>query len=204
MKSFGSVLLGIVLLTFPAHALGHSKQIKAIQEYCGRVEAEFAGSSPVVFSGPDPWTVLDEVPARMGDQALALVYSDGFVPKWVFLRIAGPREEGWSEDIDYYFRNDGSIAKRERHLQILPANMTLIQTTFYERGKVLKTVTHHHSLGHGKQNVAAFNDEPAPDYMSIDDLPFRSEDDGETEFVSLRKRLIQIPNQVFHILNSDR
>ncbi len=199
MRILGSVLLAVALLTPPAHALGHSKQIKAIQNYCGEIGAEFSGASPEVFSGPDPWTELDDVPANMGDQALALVYSEGFKPKWVFLRIAGPEKEKWSEDIDYYFRDDGTIAKRERHLQISSANMTLVETTYYEHGKVLKDATRHHSLGPGKQKISVFSDEPAPDYMTVDDLPFSGNDDAGTELISLRKRLVQVPNQVFRI-----
>ena len=199
MRMLGSVLLAAVLLTPPACAFGHSKQIKAIQNYCGEIGIEFSGASPAVFSGPDPWMELDEVPAGMVDQALALVYAEGFAPKWVFLRIAGPEKDGWSEDIDYYFRDDGSIAKRERHLQIFAANMTVVETTFYEHGKVLKSTMHHYALAPGKQKMAAFIDEPAPNYMTVDDLPFPGDEDAGTEFVSLRKRLIEIPNQVFRI-----
>lgn len=183
MRILGSVLLAVMLFPPPACALGHSKQIKAIQNYCGEIGAEFSGASPQVFSGPDPWTELDEVPAGMVDQALALVYAEGFEPKWVFLRIAGSEKDGWSEDIDYYFRDDGSIAKRERYLQIPVANMTLVETTFYEHGKVLKDTTRHHALRPGKQKMAAFNDEPPPDYMTVDDLPFPGNDDAGAELI---------------------
>lgn len=204
MKILGSVLLAVAILTPPARAFGHSKQIKAIQNYCDEIGTEFSGNSPEVFSGPDPWTELDEVPADMADQALAFVYADGFAPKWVFLRIASPKKDGWSEDIDYYFRNDGSIAKRERHLQILAANMTLDETTYYDHGEVLKDTTRHHALGPGKQKISAFNDEPAPDYMTVDDLPFFSDDDTGAQLVSLRKRLVKVPDQVFRIFQPDR
>lgn len=180
-------MLGVALLTPPAHAFGHAKQIKAIQEYCLGVESEFSGAPPQVFSGPDPWTELDEVPSRMAGQALALVYVEGYEPKWVFLRIAGPQKEGWSEDIDYYFQDDGTIAKRERHLQLLAANIALVETTYYAHGNVLKDTTRHHALGPGKQKVSAFNDEPAPDYRTVDDLPFSGDEDAGTELVSLRR-----------------
>ena len=186
MKCLGSVLLAAVLLPAPAHAFGHSKRIKAIQIYCNDLQTEFAGLSPEVFSGPDPWTELDEVPSVMEDPALAFVYAEGFTPRWVFLRIVGQDKDRWSEDVDYYFRADGSIAMRERHLQLISANISLVETTYYEHGKVLKHSTHHRALGPGKQNIASFLDEPVPDYMTVDDLPFSSDEDSETELVSRR------------------
>lgn len=199
MKPLVCVLAVIGLLSPPAHALGHAKQLKAIQNYCNELDAEFAGASPDVFSGPDPWTELDEVPSGMVDQALALMYSEGKQPRWVFLRIKGPEKDGWWEDINYYFRADGTIAKRERHFQILAANITLSEITFYDQGKVIKDRTHHRALGPGKQNTSAFVDEPAPDYMTVDDLPFRDDSDSPARLVNSRQGLIQIPNQVFHV-----
>lgn len=187
MKFLGSVLLAALLLPQPAHAFGRSKRIKAIQSYCDDVQTEFTGSPPAVFSGPDPWTELDEVPSTMEDPALALVYSEGFAaPRWVFLRIAGEDKDRWSEDINYYFRADGSLVMRERHLQLVSANISLAQKTYYEHGKVLKNYTRHRALGPGKQKIAAFLDEPAPDYMTVDDLPFSMEDESGTELVSQR------------------
>jgi hypothetical protein len=199
MKALARVLAAIGLLSPPAHALGHAKQIKAIQNYCNELDSEFAGASPDVFSGPDPWTELEEVPASMQDQALALVYSEGKQPRWVFLRIKGPEEDAWWEDINYYFRADGTIAKRERHFQIRAANITLSETTFYDHGKVIKDRTHHQALGPGKKNTSAFIDEPAPDYMTVDDLPFRDDSDTPARLVNSRQRLVQIPDKVFQV-----
>lgn len=187
MKFLGSVLLAALLLAPSAHAFGRSKRIKAIQSYCDDLQTEFMGSPPAVFSGPDPWTELDEVPSTMEDPALALVYAEGFAtPRWVFLRISGADKDRWSEDINYYFRADGSIVMRERHLQLVSANVSLVEKTYYEHGKVLKDSTRHSALGPGKQKIAAFLDEPAPDYMTVDDLPFSMEDESGTELVSRR------------------
>ena len=122
----------------------------------------------------------------MQDPALALVYAEDVAPRWVFLRIAGLDQDRWSEDIDYYFGADGRIAMRERHLQLSAAKISLVEKTYYEHGKVLKDYRRHRALGPGKQKVGAFLDEPAPDYMTVDDLPFSADDESETVQVSRR------------------
>jgi hypothetical protein len=152
-------------------ALGHSKRISEIDDYCSRVQKDVGSVSPFVFSGPDPWVQLDEVPASMPDEALAFVYTVGPDVRWVFLRMVD-RDEGWTEDVNYFFRQDGAIVKRVRQVRSAPANLVFDVTTYYEAGRILKERTHHHALGQGRQDVSAFNDPDAPAFWSVDDLPF--------------------------------
>ena len=163
--------MAAVLAAAPVFGFGHSRKVSSIDEYCRLVRQDFASAVPFVFSGPDPWTEIDEVPADMPDQAVAFVYATGAQVSWVFLR-AVDADEGWSEDVDYFFRRDGSIAKRVRHMQSVAANITLEVTTYYENGRVLKEVAHHHGLHHGRSDFSKFTDPDAPVFTSTDDLPF--------------------------------
>jgi hypothetical protein len=152
-------------------ALARSRALNDIDTYCKLVLNETSGVTPFVFSGPDPWTELDDAPSGMRDQALAYVYTQGPAVRWVFLRIVDA-DEGWAEDIRYYFREDGSIAKRVRKVESLSSNIEFEATTYYRSGDILKEVTHHHALRHGHKDSSLFSDPDAPIYMSVDDLPF--------------------------------
>jgi hypothetical protein len=166
---------GLLLMAASSNALGNSKT-SAIDAYCNRLRADFASSSPFVFSGPDPWIQMDEVPASMPDTALAFIYAAGADVRWVFVRITDP-DNGWSEDIDYFYRDDGSLAKRVRHLQSVPANIALDVTTYYADGRVLKEKSRHHALARGKTDSSQFSDPDAPTFWSVDDLPFPAIED---------------------------
>ena len=159
-----------VLIAAPAFAIGHSKTA-AIDLYCSQVKQTFSGADPYVFTGPEPWVQIDEVPASMPDDALAYVYTAGADIRWVFVRIVD-RDSGWSEDIDYFFREDGSLAKRERHVQSAASNIRLEVFTYYAEGRVVKEKSHHHSLGPGKADSSQFNDPDAPVFWWTEDLPF--------------------------------
>jgi hypothetical protein len=159
------------MLGLTAVALGKSKLIDDIDQYCIRVQTETSGSPPLVFSGPEPWVELDEAPAYDDDDVIALVYTSGPAVRWVLLRIANV-DERWAEDVAYYFRDDGTIAKRQRHVQAPGANVELDAVTYYEHGDVIKERVHHHALGHGRKHLSDFNDPDAPVYMRVEDLPF--------------------------------
>lgn len=130
-----------------------------------------SSATPFIFSGPDPWTELNDAPAQMEEEALAYVYAQGPSIRWVFIRLVDD-QAGWQEDIHYYFHEDGSIAKRSRQLQAVAANVELDETTYYQDGAVLKQITHHHSLGKRTKDKADFTDPDCPKYLTVDDLPF--------------------------------
>jgi hypothetical protein len=159
------------VLPASAFALGHSKKLTQIDIYCRQLEADFANSSPFVFSGPDPWIQMDELPGSMPNDALAYVYAAGADIRWVFLRIVDA-DDGWSEDVNYFFQEDGSIVKRVRLVQNPAANILLEVTTYYKDGRVLKQSAHHHALGRGHQDSSRFTDPDAPVFWTVDDLPF--------------------------------
>src|ERR1700761_2442210 len=125
---------GLIFLA-PGAAFGGPSKTSLIDEYCNRLRTDFATTSAFVFSGPDPWVQLDDVPASMPDEGLAFVYTTGADIRWVFLRITD-RDNGWSEDIDYFYGADGTLAKRERHLQAIASNIALDVTSYYFEGQL--------------------------------------------------------------------
>ncbi len=142
-----------------------------IDNYCTQVRNQLSSATPFIFSGPDPWTELDEPPVEMPDEALAYVYTQGPQIRWVFLRLVDD-QANWQEDVHYYFHEDGTIAKRVRRLLAKSANVLLEETTYYADGVVLKQTTHHHALVKGAKAIADFSDPDAPEYLTVDDLPF--------------------------------
>ncbi|MDQ2774453.1 MAG: hypothetical protein M3Y57_05930 [Acidobacteriota bacterium] len=165
------LLLMSLLLATSGFALGHSKRLKAIDRYCAEVQQVVSSTSPFVFAGPDPWVQLDEEPAEMPSEGLALVYTAGPDIRWVFLRLVDS-DEGWAEDINYYFRQDGTVVKRVRQVESPGANVSLEVVTYYEGGRVLKENTHHHSLNRGHEDGSKFIDPDAPVFWTLEDLPF--------------------------------
>ena len=159
-----------VLILFPALTLGHSK-LTAIDANCLQLQTAFANATPIVFSGPDPWVLLDDIPASMPDDAVAYLYTAGTDVRWVFVRVVDS-DAGWSEDISYFFNEHGAIMKRERHLQSTASNISLDVFTYYEAGRVLKEKSRHHALARGKPDASQFNDPDAPTFTSVHDLPF--------------------------------
>lgn len=180
------VLWGILLLSPTLAIAGHSK-ISAIDAYCNQLRSDFANTPPYVFSGPDPWVELDEVPAAMPDEGLAFIYTAGSDIRWVFLRITD-RNNAWSEDIDYFYREDGTLAKRERHLQSNASNIQLDVVSYYSDGRLIREKSHHHAISRGKTDNSQFDDPGAPTFWTVDELPFPEIDDLWKRLAGLRSQ----------------
>lgn len=167
--AFGATFL--CLAPTAAQAGSRSRKVDAIDLYCQRLQSSFVNATPFVFSGPDPWTEMDELPARMPDEAVAYVYATGPDIRWVFIRIVD-EDEDWAEDINYFYRDDGTLIKRTRQIQAHAANIVLDETGYFESGKLLKDSRKHHALASGRQDSSRFIDPDAPLYWTTGDLPF--------------------------------
>jgi hypothetical protein len=186
----------------PAPVAARPKKVALIDEYCAQIRDEFRDTVPVAFSGPDPWVEIDDIGATLSDGALAYVYAEGPAIRWVVLIISGPRQS-WTQTTDYYFRNDGSIAKRDRSLRSITANIQLEEATYYVQGRAFKDFTHHRALGPGHQDSSKLDDPDAPTYLTVDELPFPETPDYLRQVAALSECLIDIPNQIFHIFKPD-
>lgn len=161
----------LLLFTQAALPLGKSRLIKAIDTYCSSLQDSLTAATPFFFSGPDPWTELDDYPDGVPDPVDAYVYTIGPAIRKVLLRVADP-EEDWLEEITYFYRGDGTLAKRLRHLDEPGANISLEEVTYYANGRKIKDSTHRHTLDSGKQDLSQFDDPGAPVFWTVDELPF--------------------------------
>ena len=152
-------------------AEGRPKQLTGIDDYCNRLKTEFVEARPILFSGPDPWTELDEPPPHFRDEALATVYLDGEKIRWVVMQL-GTRQDAWSETVQYFYGTDGNLVKRERYLDEPASNTALEETLYYHDGELLRKYTKHRALAGRRENDSMFENHDAPEYLSTSDLPF--------------------------------
>ncbi|HEX4227803.1 MAG TPA: hypothetical protein VHZ07_03975 [Bryobacteraceae bacterium] len=163
---------GAFLLYAPLPVSGRSKQIDGIDQLCRDIVAEFPDGPSLVFSGPNPWTEIDAPPPEMTEGAWAYVYAEGPGIRWVFLREVGPGVS-WLEDTNYFYREDGTLAKRQRNLSAFKSNINLDVTGYYDPdGKLLKEITRHHALAGKRENTSTFADHEPPLFPSTSDVPF--------------------------------
>jgi hypothetical protein len=166
------VACGVVLFCAPLPVSGRSKRIDVIDQLCQDIVAEFPAGPSLVFDGPDPWTEIDAPPPRMTEGSWAYVYAEGPDIRWVFLREIGPGIS-WLEDTNYFYREDGTLAKRQRNLSAFKSNINLNVTGYYDpSGRLLKEITRHHALTGKRENTSAFVDHEPPLFPTIADVPF--------------------------------
>jgi len=83
----------------------------------------------------------------------------------------------WSHYVDYYFREDGSLARIHARLNTFYGNMTVIRERFYDpKGKLLSSSQQFLDLDTQKKKKPGadgeFIDEPIPFYRTVKALPF--------------------------------
>jgi hypothetical protein len=206
-------------------AQGRPNKQTAIDNYCQRLRAEFVEAQPDVFRGPNPWVQLEMPPGRVVEGSLALVYAEGSETRWVQLLIKGPHHE-WFQTVNYFYGPDNRLVKRERYLEQVPANIALQEVLYYEDGAVFKKTSRHHSLKAGREDNAQFDDPNAPEFGSVEELPFPADSDSERPLaqtlpavvapfraaraskrlllpLTATQGLVEIPNQIFDIFQTD-
>jgi hypothetical protein len=173
-----------LLASLPAQA--RPKKQAAIDDYCQRLRAEFVEAHPAVFSGPTPWVELERPPGRLPEGTLALVYAQGSQARWVVLLIQGPHHQ-WSQTVNYFYGADNRLVKRERYLDQVPANTALQEFLYYEHGEVFSKTTRHHPLKAGREDNSQFDDPNAPEFGSVDELPFPPDAEAERPLASIHR-----------------
>ncbi len=163
--------LALAMLATPALMCAKPKKTAIIDAYCAQLRDEFREMRPLAFSGPDPWVEIDDIGATLSDDALAYVYAEGPAIRWVVLMMNGPKQS-WTQTVNYYFREDGTLVKRERLLESLAANIELVEASYYVDGRAVKQHTRHHALGPGREDTSRLDDPDAPVYLNVHQLPF--------------------------------
>jgi hypothetical protein len=180
-------LLCVAVLAPQALLMGRSKKLDAIDSECDNLHEFFQEAIPLRFSGPNPWMELDEEQKADPGYAVALVYAAGPRIRWVVMQLADDGER-WTENVDYCFAEDGTIARRQRELESREANTELEIVTYYEGRRVLKRKVHHRAMSAGREDSSKLEDPDAPVYWTVDELPFPLPDlwQGVAGFHSLR------------------
>jgi hypothetical protein len=109
---------------------------------------------------------------------LALVYAEGSQTRWVVLLVQGPHHQ-WSQTVNYFYGTDNRLVKRERYLDQVPANTALQEFLYYQQGRVFSKMSSHHPLKAGREDTSQFDDPNAPEFGSVDELPFPDDADAE-------------------------
>jgi hypothetical protein len=164
-------LLCLAVLGAPGLLTGRSKQIQAIDSDCDSLHELFQEARPLRFSGPSPWMELEREQRADPGYAVALVYAAGPRVRWVLLQLADDGER-WTENVDYCFADDGTIARRTRQVNSREANTELEVITYYAGHRVLKEKVHHHALSGGREDNSKMLDPGAPVYWTVNQLPF--------------------------------
>ncbi len=82
----------------------------------------------------------------------------------------------WAQFVMYYFRSDGTLAKIFSTLNTFHGGITVVREDYYNaKGTFLRGTTHCQDLKTQKTKPCAdFQDQPAPLYQKISQLPFYS------------------------------
>jgi hypothetical protein len=80
----------------------------------------------------------------------------------------------WAHYVNYYFRENGGLAKVDARLNTFYGNLSVIREKYYDdKGKLLRASTRYLDLQSGKPKKSKdFIDEPIPIYLKAQDLPF--------------------------------
>ncbi|HST51603.1 MAG TPA: hypothetical protein VLJ61_06285 [Pyrinomonadaceae bacterium] len=167
---------------------GKSSEQAALKSYVARVDAYVTAHARDAHllanvagkDGQDNWQELKSLdvllkPTQANESALAWLRR-GHV---VLARFTLQSDSGdWVHYVDYYFRNDGTLAKVETRLNTFYGHVTAVREKFYgERGEMLQSDEHFYRLGtkhrlRSKDGKEKFIDEPVPVYKTARELPF--------------------------------
>ncbi|HEX4807436.1 MAG TPA: hypothetical protein VH325_00810 [Bryobacteraceae bacterium] len=169
LRSIAAVILFCAVL--PLYA--RSKKISEIEQTCQDIVAEFPNGPSRIFAGPDPWFEVDTPPPNaLRNGSWAYVYAEGPSIRWLFVREVGP-ENAWLQDINYFYRQDGTLAKRQRSLSAFKSNVSIEAIEYYDaNGNLIKDITHHHPLSGRHEDTSSFIDHEPPLFPTVADVPF--------------------------------
>jgi|GEM_PF-1339171 len=107
---------------------------------------------------------------------LANVWAKDGATVSVYFTFQSPSGD-WAHYVNYYFRDDGSLAKTRAQLNTFYGNMTVIRERFYDlKGRLLSSSQQFLDLETKKKKKPGvdgeFIDEPIPVYRTVKALPF--------------------------------
>jgi hypothetical protein len=137
----------------------------------------FANEASEMENGPDRWREFKTAAEVEGGEATfdesAYVWQKS--GKVVAANFTFTSQSGdWAQYVNYYFREDGTLARIQVHLNTFYGNLSVIREKFYDgRGRLLHTSTRYLNLHSRKPTKSRdFMDQPVPLYLKARDLPF--------------------------------
>lgn len=144
-----------------------------VDRFSKRHPKRIFANAPETESGPDRWREFKTAAKLEGFDESAYVWQK--TGKVVAANFTFTSQSGdWVQDVNYYFREDGKLAKVHAHLNTFHGNLSVIREKFYDAGgRLLHTSTRYLDLNSQKPTKSRdFMDAPVPVYLKARDLPF--------------------------------
>ena len=140
----------------------------------------FADVSSATEEGPDEWKEFrnekERTKAETGDNMNQIAFVWTRTGKVVAANITFTSPSGdWAHLINYYYREDGSVAKIRAQLNTFYGDLSIVREKLFDsNGKVLRSTTRYLDLQTRKPKAkpADFFDQPVPMYKKVSELPF--------------------------------
>ena len=149
-------------------------QIKA---YAAQVDERIKQIKPRMFLQMDAtskWTEVKETPDAAA--AVANVYVDPAGTTMAAFFSFAPAAKDWVQFANYYFRADGTLAKKNELLNTTHGRVSVSRETLFGcQGEELKATEQFVDLGtkHKKKRPGDdFVDQPSPVFTKVEELPF--------------------------------
>jgi hypothetical protein len=176
--------------TAPSPAQQNAADIAAIEAYSKQMDAYakrnaargrlFADTSSYTDSNASPrWQEFRSKRAleRAEAYTAATVWSRPSGEMVAEFNLSSPSGD-WAQNVNYYYRSDGTLAKIHAELRTFMGDLIVIRDRFYDpKGKVLREKTRYLDLNTRKPkkvDAGGFMDVPFELYAKTSDLPFYS------------------------------
>ncbi|HEX4948260.1 MAG TPA: hypothetical protein VFZ34_16420 [Blastocatellia bacterium] len=184
----GSITLSFLLAMAQSkkEVPGNASAIVTIETYCKQLDAfvkqhkKQARIWATVDAEGKQWRVFKSEKARLdadgGDNLNenAMVWMRNGKLVYAGFTFQSPSRD-WAHYVNYYFREDGTLAKIDANLNTFYGNMTVIRKRFYSvQGTLLKSSVQYLDLKTRtkKKPDDTFIDAPLPIYKNVTSLPF--------------------------------
>jgi hypothetical protein len=184
-----SLLITAAALSVAAAQTARSDSVASISSYAATIERAtnnkskrriFADVSSGYENGPASWKEFrserERTKAETGDNMNQIAFAWTRNGKLVATKITLTSPSGdWAHLINYYYREDGTLAKIQAQLNTFYGDVSVVREQFFQSsGKVIRSTTRYLDLNSRKpvRKPKDFFDQEVPIYKKISELPF--------------------------------
>jgi len=189
MRHLSSLLIVVVAFTGAVSQTRKSDSVASISGYAAAIERItnskskhriFADVSSGYENGPEAWKEFrserERTKAESGDNMnqIASVWSKNGKVVVTKLSLTSPSGD-WVHFINYYYREDGTLAKTQAQLNTFYGDVSVLRELYFQTsGKVIRSTTRYLDLKTKKpiRKPAEFFDQEVPVYKTVSELPF--------------------------------